>query len=164
MPNDYEDPTMEDSMRENALGPMEEAIDEHMEKTAEINEEYLLSEFSPVETSSSSRSDGCTISIVNTSENGKRIKLSKMFMKILGAPETLQFKVSNDGTRIVMAEKIPGVKGHYKVSKSNVYCGPLVDELTKQFNLDFSNRTSISFPEDQILDLTSGKAIIFKII
>lgn len=123
-----------------------------------------LSDFTAVKTASTNNSGAASISVVNTNDNGKRVKISKKALQILGNPDKVQFGLSN--TSIIIAAELPDNDNYFKVSKGNVYSSNLVAEITGHFKLDYSNgRTSLSFSDEQTLDLDSGKtALVFKIM
>ncbi|MDD4753758.1 MAG: hypothetical protein PHT78_11035 [Desulfitobacteriaceae bacterium] len=118
-----------------------------------------LSTFQPVK-AKSSNSGICSISIINTAENGRRVKLSKAAVKSLSEPETIQFAVSTD--TLIIAAKLEGNPTKFNVSKGCVYSSALVLELTEFFSLDFSDgRTSQSFPGEAEVFTDSGITVLY---
>jgi hypothetical protein len=91
--------------------------------------------------------DAGSISIVNTTDNGKRFVGSKDFMGKINNPEKLQFAF--DDTRILIGECIPDNNNSFKIRKSGkkfiIYAAELVNEITEHFGLDFSSCTSLTF-------------------
>lgn len=114
-------------------------------------------ELTPFQSKHTSRKAGgpCNLTIVKTLKNGKRITISEEVLERIGATETVQLASYHGG--IAIGRELPGVgSSPYALKKSGkkgvVYCGPLVEELTELFGLDFSGgRTSISFHEVEYL-------------
>lgn len=117
-----------------------------------------LSVFKPVKTKSTNIS-ACSISIVNTTDNGRRVMISKSALKRLDNPETVQFAVSND--TLIMSSELEDNPTRFKVSKGAVYSSNLVLELSDFFNLKFTDgRTSLSFPLSTEVVLDSGIIVL----
>lgn len=92
----------------------------------------------------------CSVSIVNTQKNGKRITISEEVLNRIDGTETVSLASYREG--IAIGQVLPGVSVPPFIlrrsgKKGVVYCGGLVDELTELFQLDFSGRTTISFEE-----------------
>lgn len=122
-------------------------------------EKVNFSEFSPV--NAQNKSSACSISIINTKENGSRVKISKGALHVLGDPETVQVSLSQD--TLLMASVLAENPTHFNVSKGNLYASALVRELTKHFDLDFSHKTSFTYSGIEF-ELDSGiTALLFKI-
>ena len=92
------------------------------------------------------------ISVVNTERNGKRVKLTMALFDALGSPKSLQFVC--DGDNLIIGPKIPHCTVSVKFSSGTganiIYDAGFVQYLTKQFNLDFSARTSIAFRDVEV--------------
>ena len=104
------------------------------------------------------------ISVVNTSANGKRVKLTQALYERLGSPETLQFVP--DDEHLIIGSKIPYCTQEVKFSagrgKTIIYSSGFVLFLAKRFKLDFSDRSSMSFQEVEIGQQEfEGELVIF---
>lgn len=123
-------------------------------------------ELTPFQSKHASREAGgpCNLTIVKTPKNGKRISISEEVLERIGANETVQLASYRDG--IAIGRELPEVDSSpYVLKKSGkkgvVYCGPLVEELTVLFGLDFrGGRTSNSFEEVDYKD-KGGLTIAF---
>ena len=88
----------------------------------------------------------CTI--VNCKKNGnKRISVASKLFEAIGNPKEVEVGIMPNG--IVISEKLP-IEAHvFSVKKLGakkvIYAGALVEEITEEFKLDYSNRTSITF-------------------
>lgn len=121
--------------------------------------------FRPARSLASSKGSGIvSLSIVNTPDNGKRLKLSKSALQLLGNPSKIQLALSDDSLQI--AAELPDNDSYYKISKASIYNSSLVREISEEFDLDFDNgRTSISFSNATIMDgENNSKILIFKIV
>jgi len=96
---------------------------------------------------------------------GSRITLSKQGYEHLGKPSTMQF-ASND-TSLIIGEKLPNNENDFNVRDSNgkaiVYSTPLVTEVAEAFELNFDNRTSMTFGDIQYTNNEDSPVIIVKI-
>lgn len=94
----------------------------------------------------------CTV--INSKHNGKRVILAKETMDYLKNPEKIEVGFTEDG--IVIAEKLPENGVEFSIKKTGnrmvIYSSELVKEITELFNLDFSNRVSITFTESEKYD------------
>ena len=96
-------------------------------------------------------SGGSSLNVVNSPNNGKRVKLSNTLHETLGSPTALQ--VAHDGSNLIIGAKIPGAKKSFKFSPGKgttiIYNSSLVLWLTRVFNLDFvtDDRVSRSFSD-----------------
>lgn len=101
----------------------------------------------------------CTV--VNCLKNGnRRIAVAKEVLINIGNPEQVQVGIMPEG--LAIGEKLP-IEAHiFPVralgAKKVLYAGALVSELTKEFNLDYSQRTSITFQE-VVYDEVNGSKI-----
>jgi len=95
-------------------------------------------------------SNGFTV--VNAARNGKRAKLTIALHEALGSPKRLQF--ASDKNYLYIGKIIPHCTEYVSFSSGTgtniIYDTGFVFYLTNQFNLDFSNCTSISFREIEI--------------
>jgi len=123
----------------------------------------LLS-FEPAQAVSKGAAGTASLCIVNTEENGKRVKLSKTALKQLTKPEKVQVAFSGD--LVAVAAKLPNGDGFFKISKGGIiYNSSLVQSITEAGNLDYSSgRTSYSFGVHETLKLDDGTVVlIFKL-
>lgn len=95
----------------------------------------------------------CTV--VNSEKNGKRVTISKELSDELGNIETVEIGFTENG--IVVGNKLPenGTEFRFKKSgnKGVIYSSSLVDEVTEEFKLDFSNRVSITFVDAEEIEV-----------
>ena len=88
-----------------------------------------------------------SVSITNH-VNGKRLTLSKALYSCLGQPKTLQFAVNSNENVLIIGEKLMDEEVSYRVSNKTrgiVYNASLVEFVTEEFNLDFSEVSSMTF-------------------
>lgn len=101
-----------------------------------------------------------SLSIVNSSNNGKRMSFSKGLIAGLENPKQIQFLISktDDDWVLIIGENLKA-KDTFKFSPANpqvIYCGTYIQSITAEFELDFSNRTSMTFSDIEI-DEYDGK-------
>jgi hypothetical protein len=86
------------------------------------------------------------ITIVYSEANGKRIKLSKGLMEELGNPQKVQFAFF-DGL-LAISSDLPGNNSYISLAKGGiVYSAALIHEIVNEFDLDYSERVSITFQD-----------------
>jgi hypothetical protein len=89
----------------------------------------------------------CVITVVNTKSNGKRITLSGDLIEKIGYSTAIQIAVNDEG--IAIGGELPDNDTYFTLRKIGrkgvVYSTELVDEITELFELDFTERSSISF-------------------
>lgn len=107
--------------------------------------------------------------IVNSKKNGKRVTISSSTNEHLDHPESVQILMSDDS--IAIGENLPGCKLSYTVKsegkegkKGVIYAGPLVEEITDHFSLDFSERVSITFTEATYTRIGEYPVAVIKVI
>ena len=131
-----------------------------MKKTNHLD---LLKTAKAVETSSAKGgAEIISVSITNN-VNGKRITLSKTLYSCLGQPETLQFAINSDAKVLIIGENLPNTNKSYSVSNKTrgiVYNASLVEFVTREFELDFSEVTSMTF-RDVILEKVDDVNVAF---
>lgn len=95
----------------------------------------------------STNSQAGVLSIISSKRNGKRIVLSEKIMTELDNPENVQFAF--DSSTIAVAECLPDNDKSFNIKisgkKGIVYAANLVDEVAEELQLDFSDKTSITF-------------------
>lgn len=98
-------------------------------------------------------------------QTGNRATIAKQGYEHLGKPCTLQFAFSD--TSIIIGANLPNNDNDFNVKDSNgkaiVYSTPLVTEIAEEFELDFSNRTSMTFSDIQYTTSEGSPVIIVKI-
>lgn len=103
--------------------------------------------------------------VINSKQNGKRVILAKETMDYLKNPSKLEVGFTEDG--IVIAEKLPENGVEFSIKKIGnrkvIYSSELVKEITQLFNLDFSNRVSITFTESEKYDDLDNPIVKIKI-
>lgn len=82
-----------------------------------------------------------SISVINTEKNGKRITLSSSLYQELEKPNKMNIFLDENTIILVLAETGPTVSKKGRC----IYCTKIVEDITKKFNLDYSNVTSHSF-------------------
>lgn len=105
-----------------------------------------------------------SINIVNSVHNGKRITLSKGLLEALSEPESIQFMTSKDDGVLIIGKNL-GVKNSFKFSETNpcvIYCSGLVNSITEEFELSYTNKTSMSFSDIEIDDNDGEPVAIIK--
>lgn len=98
-------------------------------------------------------------------QTGNRATIAKQGYEHLGKPNTLQFAFSN--TSVIIGANLPNNSNDFNVKDSNgkviVYSTPLVTEISEAFELDFTNRTSMTFGDIQYTNSEGSPVIIVKI-
>ena len=86
------------------------------------------------------------MSVVNA-KTGKRITLSRQLMDKLNNPEKIVISFNDNKIAIQLPNNVNCLSiKHYK-SKGILYSAGIVNEITCKYNLDFSNKTSITFSD-----------------
>lgn len=102
----------------------------------------------------------CKLTIVNTVKNGKRLTIADDVLEAVGATAEVQIAINDEG--IAIGNGLPGDITAFALRKSGkkgvIYSTELVEELTDLFDLDFSDRSSISFPEVSYLNISDQLA------
>jgi hypothetical protein len=103
-------------------------------------------------------------SAINSKANGKRFTLSKELMELLGNPESVEIGFTDIG--IVLSKKLPENGAEFRIRKCGnkgvIYSSSLVQEITEQFDLDFSDKVSITFVDAEELEV-EGDYKVFEI-
>lgn len=84
---------------------------------------------------------GLSLTIVNTENCGKRIKLSPALLKALNSPSHVEVYLKEDKTGIYI---IPSENGQ-ALRSGILYNAALVERITAEFNLEYEDITSRSF-------------------
>jgi hypothetical protein len=133
----------------------------------EMLEDFSIDDLIPVKTKVVKRMIGepGVITIINSKKNGKRIIFASAVMDKLGNPSKLQIVFWQNG--IVVGAMLPKADQFFPVKESGnkgiVYSGGLVQEITSKFNLDFSERVSITFPKVAYKDMDDQTLAFFKL-
>lgn len=102
-------------------------------------------------TTATTNGNAYSVGIVNSIDNGKRVSISKSLAQKLALGDTLfVLPMAEDGVAL-LAKALPfDAASNVKLSGSSkkiAYSAALVQLLTAEFGLDFSDRTSMSFNE-----------------
>lgn len=97
------------------------------------------------------------ISIINSS-CGKRIEFSHQLLTALNEPNNVEV-LFNKGFLIIKSTDEPVFLLRKMGAKRGIYSAGLVKEITERFNLDFSNRTCISFSEYTLISNETNTAV-----
>lgn len=95
------------------------------------------------------------LTIVNTAKNGKRLMIADDVLEAVNADTEVQIAINDEG--IAIGNGLPSDITAFTLRKSGkkgvIYSTELVEELTDLFDLDFSDKSSISFPEITYLSI-----------
>ena len=104
------------------------------------------------------------VSIINA-KTGKRISVSKSILDYLNVESKIQFAFSDN--EIAIGKELPNNENYFtiKMSKTKglVYCTSLVLEITELYELDFQNRTSITFNNIQYQNIQVNNVVVVKV-
>ena len=104
------------------------------------------------------------ISIINA-KTGNRVTIAKECYSAIGNPVKLQFALTDNN--LIVGEKVLEDNNDFNVKVSNgkaiIYSSALVKEITENFNLDFSNKTSLTFSDFQYSTTDGVEIMIVKI-
>lgn len=148
---------------------LEATITENTEETAtkeEANVAEIIMKAVPCSAKNSTRatSNKGAFSVVKA-QTGNRATIAKQGYEHLGKPSTLQFAFTD--TSVIVGANLPNNDNDFNVKDSNgkaiVYSTPLVTEIAEAFELDFSNRTSMTFGDIQYTISEDSPVIIVKI-
>ncbi|MDM0506264.1 hypothetical protein QTH15_10850 [Clostridium perfringens] len=148
---------------------VEETIEETIEKIEEVIQEqqYNLENFKASKSKQKSviRSNQGVVTIINTEKNGKRIVFPKDVMEELGNPPKILISCSDNA--IAVGERLPDNQNFlsikYSKTKGTIYSAGTVNELTEMYQLDFRNKTSITFSEVKYTTYENHKVAIITI-
>lgn len=95
-------------------------------------------------------SEGSVLTIISTMDNGNRISIAEEVIETIGSSLKVQVAIYDDG--VAISRNIPNTNNHFNLRKNGkkfvIYSKELVNEISETFELDFSNRSSISFQEE----------------
>ena len=121
-------------------------------ETKTTNLENIIDNFEHIKSAISkpnlkASSDSGVISVIFSSKNGRRVTFPDSVLARLNNPSSLSFGF--DGNRLVVGEKNEKLSDEFPVKiqgrKRIIYSASLVQEISKEFNLDFSGRVSLTF-------------------
>lgn len=100
------------------------------------------------------------MSVVN-SQNGKRVTLNSAILSELEHRDSVQIAYTDDF--IAIANYLGESNTDYSLGKSGkggvIYNSALVQEIVTRFDLDYSDRTSITFSIADVLEGENGKVV-----
>lgn len=109
-------------------------------------------------------SRGGGMSVVNA-KTGKRITISKLILDHIKVQDRIQFAFSDN--EIAVGRELPDNENYFNIkiskSKGNVYCAGLVLEITELYDLDFNEKTSITFDNVQYQNIQGDNVVIIKV-
>ncbi|MDU1006882.1 MAG: amidophosphoribosyltransferase [Clostridium butyricum] len=149
--------------------PPEATITKNTEETAiieEANVTEMVRNATPCSAKNITRatSNKGGFSVVKA-QSGNRATIAKQGYEYLGKPSTLQFAFTD--TSVIIGANLPNNNNDFNVKDSNgkaiVYSTSLVTEIAEAFELDFTNRTSMTFGDIQYTNSEDSPVIIVKI-
>lgn len=100
------------------------------------------------------RTTGGFASLINSKGNGKRLTFAKAFLEKLNIEEAMDLSITPNG--IAIGNKLPKNAETFPLRTSGnngvIYSYSLVEEVTEQFDLDFSDRVSITFTNVEFIN------------
>lgn len=120
-----------------------------------------LNDFIPSTCTDTTRTVGAGgMSVINSS-NGKRVTLNAAILNELSHQDSIQFAYTDDF--VAISNYLGASNTNYSLSKNGksgvIYNTALVNEIVNRFNLDYSNRTSITFPVMDVQENENGKVL-----
>lgn len=107
---------------------------------------------------------GGGVSVINA-KTGKRVSINKKIMDYIKIEDKIQFAFSEN--EIAIGKELYNNKNYFNIKRSKgkgiIYCSELVFEITKLYNLDFSDRTSITFDNIQYQSIQGVNVAIVKV-
>ena len=124
-----------------------------------------------LETFIPSQSNGVTkksanggISVVNA-KTGKRVAISKEILDYMNVEDKIQFSFSDN--EIAVGKELPNNNNYFTIKiskgKGNIYSTALVLEITELYDLDFKDKTSITFEDVHYQNIQGINVVIIKI-
>lgn len=96
-----------------------------------------------------SESDIGAFQLVNC-DNGKRGVIAKKAMSEIGNPLKIQVLLGED--TVLFGKNLPNTDKFFEIKKGGtIYAAKLVGELTEKYNLDFTDKTSMTFYDYEYL-------------
>ena len=146
-----------------------ETIEETVEEIEEVTQEqqYNLENFKASKSKQKSviKINQGVATIINTEKSGKRIVFSNNVMEELGNPPKILISCSDNA--IAVGERLPDnlnfLSIKYSKTKGTIYSTGIVNELTEMYQLDFRNKTSITFSEVKYTTYENHKVAIITI-
>lgn len=107
------------------------------------------------------------IRVINTEKHGKRIHYTRNFECYFPLEVGDQIEVSLSDAEIAFT-KLKGIKERgYPVralsGEKVIYCASLIKQLTEKFNLDYSEKTSITFHEMRCIEVDGEKIAVVRL-
>ena len=139
---------------------------ELIENINEIKESINLDSFKPSESKAINKciAEAGAMSIINA-KTGKRITISNEIMEVLNNPSKVVISFTEN--RIAIGEQLPNNDNYFNIkilkSKGVIYSAGIVKEITNMYQLDFSNRTSITFSDVEYAKYEDNVVAIIKL-
>ncbi|GEC92494.1 hypothetical protein [Brevibacillus brevis] len=130
---------------------------ENNQQTSVEQADYSALNFRATKSKPSPKAVGSTskLTIVNTAKNGKRLMIADELLEVIGADDAVQIAINDEGIAIGngLPDDITAFNLRKNGKKGVIYSTELVEELTDLFALDFSDKSSVSFPETTYLNI-----------
>lgn len=130
--------------------------------------EFSLSKFTPAKSTHIQRSVSTAgdFSVVNTEKHGRRVVISGKVLREMGSPKTVQFGFSKRSLVFgsTLNQDSDGFTIRYSGTKGLIYSGPLVQEITEKFGLDFTGRSMVTFPKAKIKNVDNQVVALVNIL
>lgn len=117
----------------------------------QINNNYSDFDFTPLHIAYKSKdaAEPSELTLIKTAKFGKRMVFSQGILEYIGSPTEIQVSVNKNG--IAISKGLPEGGTSFVLRESGkkpcVYSSKLVDTIAALFNLNFDDKTSISFYE-----------------
>lgn len=139
-----------------------EKTNDNLEEIKESTLEAFIPSISKAVANKSKRGGG--LSVINA-QTCKRVSMNKKIIDYLKVEDKIQFAFSD--SEIAIAKELYKDENYFniKISKGAgiVYCSELVFEITDLYDLDFKDRTSITFDNIQYKSIQDINVVIVKV-
>jgi hypothetical protein len=123
-------------------------------ETTQATKKLMLIKHKSKSNSRGVRTSGGKATIVNSKENGKRMTFPKSLLEELGIEDNVDVSITPNG--LAIGNELPKNAETFQLKMSGnkgvIYSASLVQEITEVFELDFSDRVSITFNEAEIIN------------
>jgi len=150
--DDNLDSSLDSSDDEELFDDEEEALDVDENDEDDLNLKNLLNNAvsSTIQSTEKLIGEAGVMSVVNA-KTGNRVTFPAEVMGKLGDPTAVQIAYTPDC--VFVGEKLPNNESCFNIKRKDdkakgiIYNATLVNEITNRYNLNFSDRTSITFPK-----------------